>query len=103
MHTPDRTPITSHSHLCSQGISSILAARKWVVGSLSEMDPIDDRLKEKMEGSGHTRLLGYNTNAGAEIHMRLRTEDLSGFLPYPALVDTLLHELAHNEAIPPHH
>ena len=28
--------------------------------------------------------------------MRLRTEDLQGFLPYPQLVETLLHELAHN-------
>lgn len=138
------------------------------------MDPIDDRLAEKMEGGG-SRLLGYNTNAGMSIHMRcvylesiwsatrlipsfihsstspstpaphplytsctpasnpriqppiytpihtpthtpstpshtlttcshplhrLRTMDLSGFEPYSMLIDTLLHELAHNEVGP---
>jgi len=69
------------------------------VGLLAELDPIDDRHAEKMEGEGK-RLLGYNTNAGASIHIRLRTADLSGFMPYPALIDTLLHELAHNEVGP---
>ena len=73
--------------------------RGWTVGLLAELDPIDDRLAEKMEGGGK-RLLGYNTNAGAEIHLRLRTQDLSGFLPYPSLIDTLLHELSHNEVGP---
>lgn len=70
-----------------------------MVGTLAEMDPIDDRLAEKMEGGG-SRLLGYNTNAGMSIHMRLRTMDLSGFEPYSMLIDTLLHELAHNEVGP---
>jgi len=80
-------------------IVNIMREREWTVGLLAELDPIDDRLAEKMEGGGK-RLLGYNTNAGAEIHMRLRTQDLSGFLPYPAIIDTLLHELAHNEVGP---
>lgn len=52
-------------------------------------------------GSGHTRLLGYNTNAGLRIDLRLRTPTLDEFEPYCSLVDTLLHELAHNE-IGPH-
>ena len=82
------------------GVVSIMRAREYTVGLLAELDPIDDRHAEKMEGEGK-RLLGYNQNAGAQIHIRLRTEDLSGFLPYPALVDTLLHELTHNE-IGPH-
>jgi len=82
------------------GIVAIMKAREYTVGLLAELDPIDDRHAEKMEGEGK-RLLGYNTNAGAQIHMRLRTQDLSGFLPYPAIVDTLLHELCHNE-IGPH-
>lgn len=80
-------------------IRQIMAEREWTVGLLAELDPIDDRLAEKMEGGGK-RLLGYNTNAGAQIHLRLRTEDLSGFLPYPSLIDTLLHELSHNEVGP---
>jgi len=77
-------------------IVKIMRERQWTVGLLAELDPVDDRLAEKME-SGGKRLLGYNTNAGAQIHIRLRTEDLSGFLAYPAIIDTLLHELTHNE------
>ena len=80
-------------------IVHIMRQREWTVGLLAEMDPIDDRLSEKMEGGGK-RLLGYNSNSGAEIRIRLRTQDLSGFLPYPALIDTLLHELSHNEVGP---
>lgn len=80
-------------------IVHIMRERRWTVGLLAEQDPIDDRLQEKMEGGGK-RLLGYNTNMGAEIHVRLRTEDLKGFMPYTALVDTLLHELCHNEVGP---
>ena len=80
-------------------IVQIMAQREWTVGLLAELDPIDDRLAEKIEGGGK-RLLGYNANAGAEIHIRLRSHDLSCFLPYPALVDTMLHELAHNEVGP---
>lgn len=83
------------------GIVSIMEERQWVVGTLAEMDPIDDRLKEKIEGSGHTRLLGYNTNSGMRIDLRLRTTSLDDFEPYSSIVDTLLHELAHNE-IGPH-
>jgi hypothetical protein len=77
----------------------IMAQREYRVGTLAEMDPIDDHLAEKMEGGG-SRLLGYNTNAGMSIHIRLRTRDLSAFEPYPALLDTLLHELVHNEVGP---
>jgi uncharacterized ubiquitin-like protein YukD len=77
----------------------IMAQRKYRVGTLAEMDPIDDHLAEKMEGGG-SRLLGYNTNGGLSIHVRLRTTDLTGFEPYSALLDTLLHELVHNEVGP---
>lgn len=77
----------------------IMAQRQYRVGTLAEMDPIDDHLAEKMEGGG-SRLLGYNTNGGMSIHVRLRTRDLTAFEPYSALVDTLLHELVHNEVGP---
>ena len=80
-------------------ICHILKQRRWTVGTLAELDPVDDRLSEKMEGGGK-RLLGYNTNHGAQIHVRLRTDDLSTFLPYDQVVDTILHELAHNEVGP---
>jgi len=77
------------------GVLHILQQREWVVGTLGEMDPLDDRLAQKTHSQGKC-LLGYNTNHGARIDVRLRTDDLSGFLPYPSVTETLLHELAHN-------
>ena len=53
----------------------------------------DRRPTGREDGGRRQALLGYNTNAGASIHMQLRSQDLAGFLPYPALIDTLLHEL----------
>jgi hypothetical protein len=77
------------------GIVAIMKERELVVGTLGEMDPIDDRLMQKKEQQGGC-LLGYNTNGGARIDVKLRTEDLQGFRPYPELASTLIHELSHN-------
>lgn len=77
------------------GIVAIMKERELVVGTLGEMDPIDDRIMQKTEEHGGC-LLGYNTNRGLRIDIKLRTDDLSGFRPYPALVETLIHELSHN-------
>jgi len=86
--------------LCQDpAIVAILVQRKWTVGVLAELDPIDDSHAEQLENEGK-RLLGYNVNFGAQIHIRLRTHDLDAFLPYQNLIDTLLHELAHNEVGP---
>merc|ERR1719491_2849656 len=61
------------------------------------MDPIDDRvmMKRQQQGEGGC-LLGYNTNHGLRIDIKLRTDDLSGFRDYPDLASTLIHELSHN-------
>ena len=40
-------------------------------------------------------ILGYNVNAGQEISLRLRTDDLRGFRRYDRIRETLCHELAH--------
>ena len=77
------------------GIVAIMRDRQLVVNSLHEMDPIDDRLMQKKQ-HGNSALLGYNTNHGLSIHIRLRTFDLKGFLPYEQLIHTLIHELSHN-------
>jgi len=77
------------------GVVACMRARELVVGTLGEMDPIDDRLMKAKRGEGGD-LLGYNTNGGMRIDIKLRTDDLSGFMPYPRLVETLLHELCHN-------
>lgn len=77
------------------GVVAVMRERKLVVNTLGEMDPIDDRLMQKKQEHGAC-LLGYNTNHGLAIHIRLRTMDLKGFMPYTQLVTTLIHELSHN-------
>lgn len=77
------------------GIIAVLKSRELVVGTLGEMDPIDDRLMQKKQQEGAC-LLGYNTNHGMRIDVKLRTDDLSAFRPYPELAATLVHELSHN-------
>lgn len=77
------------------GIVAIMKERELVVGTLGEMDPIDDRIMQKTESHGGC-LLGYNTNRGLRIDLKLRTDDLGDFRPYPELVSTLIHELSHN-------
>jgi len=77
------------------GIVAIMKERELVVGTLGEMDPIDDRIMQNAESHGG-RLLGYNTNRGLRIDLKLRTDDLSDFLPYTEIVSTLIHELSHN-------
>lgn len=77
------------------GVKAVMISRELVVNTLGEMDPIDDRIMQKQEAHGGC-LLGYNTNHGLRIDVKLRTDDLSDFRPYPQLVQTLLHELSHN-------
>ena len=38
---------------------------------------------------------GVNINAGQEISLRLRTDDLRGFRRYDRIRETLIHELTH--------
>ena len=77
------------------GMVAILKSRELVVGTLGEMDPIDDRLMQKKQQEGAC-LLGYNTNHGLRIDVKLRSDDLSGFRPYNELAATLIHEVSHN-------
>lgn len=77
------------------GVVAVLKERELVVGTLGEMDPVDDRLMQKKQQEGGC-LLGYNTNGGARIDVKLRNDNLKGFRSYPELVATLLHELSHN-------
>mmetsp|Transcript_29574 Transcript_29574/g.48798 ORF Transcript_29574/g.48798 Transcript_29574/m.48798 type:complete len:386 (+) Transcript_29574:107-1264(+) len=77
------------------GIVAIMKERELVVGTLGEMDPIDDRLMQTKQQEGAC-LLGYNTNGGTRIDLKLRCDDLKGFRPYSQLMATLIHELSHN-------
>ena len=46
------------------GIVAILRSRELVVGTLGEIDPVDDRIMQMMQLEGGENLLGYNTNCG---------------------------------------
>jgi len=80
------------------GVVAIMQERELVVSTLGEMDPIDDRIMQKMQHDhgDQSCLLGYNTNHGLRIDLKLRSENLQEFRPYPQLVSTLIHELSHN-------
>eukprot|EP00538_Stauroneis_constricta_P008909 CAMPEP_0119561278 /NCGR_PEP_ID=MMETSP1352-20130426/17156_1 /TAXON_ID=265584 /ORGANISM="Stauroneis constricta, Strain CCMP1120" /LENGTH=390 /DNA_ID=CAMNT_0007609449 /DNA_START=97 /DNA_END=1266 /DNA_ORIENTATION=+ len=77
------------------GVVAIMKERELVVNALGEMDPVDDRLMQKTQQGGGC-LLGYNTNHGLRIDIKLRTDNLAAFRPYSELVGTLIHELSHN-------
>lgn len=71
-------------------VKPIMRQRSWRVGTLAEFYPREDNL------------LGMNTNRGQMIQLRLRHPgDHTQFLPFEAVVDTMLHELCHN-VIGPH-
>uniref|UniRef100_A0A7R9WPJ7 WLM domain-containing protein n=1 Tax=Craspedostauros australis TaxID=1486917 RepID=A0A7R9WPJ7_9STRA len=77
------------------GMVAIMRERELVVNTLGEMDPVDDRLMQKKQQQGGC-LLGYNTNHGLRIDIKLRTDDLASLRPYHELAATLIHELSHN-------
>jgi len=73
-----------------RGVLHVMSHYQWKVGVLKEMPP-DGKV-----GVDPVCVLGYNTNKGQEIHLRLRTDDLKGFRPWYKLIEVLCHELSHN-------
>ncbi|KAH7027701.1 WLM domain-containing protein [Microdochium trichocladiopsis] len=66
-------------------VKPLMRARGWTVRQLTEFYPNQENL------------LGLNVNRGQKICLRLRyPSDRSLFLPLEQVVDTMLHELAHN-------
>ncbi|KAI1464401.1 WLM-domain-containing protein [Daldinia caldariorum] len=66
-------------------VKPIMRARRWKVGQLTEFYPDEHNL------------LGLNVGGGQRICLRLRyASDRNQFLPIEQVVDTMLHELAHN-------
>nr|CAB3469841.1 unnamed protein product [Digitaria exilis] len=62
---------------------------KWRVKVLSEFSP------------RNPRLLGLNVGAGVEVKLRLRRAGRDhDFIPYEEVLDTMLHELSHNDRGP---
>uniref|UniRef100_A0A7S3A0P2 Uncharacterized protein n=1 Tax=Rhodosorus marinus TaxID=101924 RepID=A0A7S3A0P2_9RHOD len=73
-----------------RGVMAVMQKHQWTVGALKEMYP-----KGKV-GVDPVCVLGLNVNKGAEIQIRLRTDDLRGFRTYYKLLDVVFHELSHN-------
>ena len=78
--TPD--PIEAmkllHRLAADPGIAGIMTKHRWSVGLLSEMPP------EGKVGVSPVCILGVNINAGQEISLRIRTDDLKGFRRHAA-------------------
>ncbi|KAF3948528.1 hypothetical protein CMV_025487 [Castanea mollissima] len=67
-------------------VQPIMRKRKWKVNILSEFCP------------ANPALLGLNIGGGAEVKLRLRRPNREwDFFPYEQILDTMLHELCHNE------
>ncbi|XP_057770224.1 DNA-dependent metalloprotease WSS1-like [Salvia miltiorrhiza] len=67
-------------------VQPIMRKRKWKVKVLSEFCP------------PNPSLLGLNIGGGAEVKLRLRRPNNEwDFFPYDHILDTMLHELCHNE------
>lgn len=77
------------------GIIKIMTERRFVVGTLTEMSPLEAQERMRQEGKDGD-LLGFNENFGARIVLRIRTDDVKGFRRYYDLINTLIHELTHN-------
>lgn len=67
-------------------VQPIMRKRKWRVKLLSEFCP------------NNPALLGLNVGGGVQIKLRLRRPNRDwDFFPYDQILDTMLHELCHNE------
>lgn len=69
-----------HRLAADPGIAGIMTKHRWSVGLLSEMPP-DGKV-----GVSPVCILGFNINAGQEISLRLRTDDLKGFRRHALLL-----------------
>ncbi|KAJ5682314.1 hypothetical protein N7462_005479 [Penicillium macrosclerotiorum] len=70
------------------GIRAAMAAHKFSVPLLTEMNPAEHTTSE-------SRTLGLNRNKGEVIELRLRTDAYDGYRDYRTIRKTLCHELAH--------
>lgn len=73
-----------------KAVLAVMKEHQWSVGALKEMPP------EGLVGVSASCLMGLNRNHGEEILLRLRTDDWRGLRPYGAVIEVLMHELAHN-------
>lgn len=72
------------------GVVAVMEKHGWHVPVLSELFPHGE------VGVSEKCLMGLNKNAGQEILLRIRTDDLEGFRRYDSLLEVMWHELSHN-------
>ncbi|KAI3786243.1 hypothetical protein L1987_45378 [Smallanthus sonchifolius] len=72
--------------ILAKQVQPIMRKRKWKVKILSEFWP------------SNPALLGLNVNGGEEVKLRLGSQNNEWeFFPYDQILDTMLHELCHNQ------
>lgn len=72
------------------GVLAVMKKNGWFCPVLSELAP-DGKV-----GVDPVCVLGLNVNSGAEIKLRIRTDDERGFRKFGVIMETVYHELAHN-------
>ncbi|KAK3128589.1 hypothetical protein QOZ80_6BG0463790 [Eleusine coracana subsp. coracana] len=86
---PEATAAREILDRVARQVQPIMRRHKWRVKVLSEFSP------------RNPRLLGLNVNKGVEVKVRLRRAGRDhDFIPYEEVLDTMLHELCHNERGP---
>ena len=74
-------------------VLNVMKKRKFFVPELVEMYPGGNNGTKNVDP---VCILGLNVNQGAQIHLRIRTDDLQGYIKYNTILKTVFHELAHN-------
>lgn len=83
---PDAAAARATLDRVARQVQPIMRRHKWRVKVLSEFSP------------RNPRLLGLNVGAGVEVKLRLRRAGRDhDFIPYEEVLDTMLHELCHNQ------
>eukprot|EP00188_Purpureofilum_apyrenoidigerum_P002506 Plantae.Rhodophyta-Purpureofilum_apyrenoidigerum.ctg25645.p1 GENE.Plantae.Rhodophyta-Purpureofilum_apyrenoidigerum.ctg25645~~Plantae.Rhodophyta-Purpureofilum_apyrenoidigerum.ctg25645.p1 ORF type:complete len:516 (+),score=91.93 Plantae.Rhodophyta-Purpureofilum_apyrenoidigerum.ctg25645:128-1675(+) len=90
LHDEDKAAELLRQICEDRGIAAVMERHQWMVGNLKEMYP-DGKV-----GVDPVCVLGLNVNKGAEIQIRLRTDDMKGFRPFYKLREVIFHELSHN-------
>ncbi|WVZ82202.1 hypothetical protein U9M48_029490 [Paspalum notatum var. saurae] len=86
---PDTAAARTLLDRIAKQVQPIMRRHKWRVKVLSEFSP------------RNPRLLGLNVGAGVEVKLRLRRAGRDrDFIPYEEVLDTMLHELCHNDRGP---
>lgn len=94
LHEPSKAQKYLERLASDRSIQRLMEKHQLSVGLLTEMDP-------RLYTTHDSKTLGLNKDGGAEILLRLRTDELDGYRDYRGVKSTLIHELVHNR-VPEH-